>query len=289
MTEGIFSALSKLSPLATENQLTESLVYLLRALLERCPREGLRLANALCGLTEGDGFADTLEIATQVSTSLGTPDIRLSDGHTLAFVEVKHDSPLAPGQLEAYAQALAQSGYSRSRLVLLTRSRAWCQGTRLAAGDYYSVCWYEVHAWLAALDLEDEVAQYLVDSFLAFLQVKGMSMGKVTWEYIEGVPAMLRLTDMLEAAITDALRVTFRRTAGWNWRGYFMPNKLFFGVRYEQPMTVVCEDNRGYPPVTFKRDLNLEAAHFFSLSEGEQLELLAEFVRAAWEEAHLRD
>ena len=165
MNEDIFCALSRLSPLATENQLTESLVFLLRALLERCPVEGLRLANALCGLPANEGFCvEGLDIATQVQTPLGTPDIRISDGHTLTFIEVKHDSPLAPGQLEAYAQALAQSGYSQSSLVLLTRSRAWCQGTRLAAEDYYSVCWASVTRYVGAPRVPSRIGRWPLEA-----------------------------------------------------------------------------------------------------------------------------
>lgn len=283
--EDIFTALSRLTP-HTENQLTESLVYLLRFLLRRHPAEGLTLANRLCRLPEDDGWdSASLAIRTQESTPRGIVDIAFEDARTLAYIEVKHNSPLGVGQLEAYARVLARSGKQRSLLVLLSRSRAWCAQTMLSPADYRVVCWYEVHDWLSALDISDSVTRFLIDGFLEFLERKGMSIDKVTWEYIQGVPAMLRLSQMLEAAITDSLRVGFKRTAGWSWRGFYIPKSLFCGFRYDCHLLIVCEGNNGNAPVGYKRDFDLEAVHFFSLSAGEQLELVTQFITEAYANA----
>lgn len=112
-----------------------------------------------------------------------------------------------------------------------------------------------------------------------------MSMKKVTWEYIEGVTALVNLIEMLEAALSEAMPgVKFVRTAGWNWRGLYFEDDLFVGVRYDQPLVLVLENNRGYPPVTDKRDLKLEQVHFFSLTRGKQFECLVEYLRQAREE-----
>jgi hypothetical protein len=130
--ENLFLSLSKLSPLATENQLTESLVALLRVLLERCPIQGLWLANSLCNLPQDDGFSlRELTITTQSSTPVGTPDIGLWDNHIRVYIEVKHDSWLGEQQLERYHRELQTHESPRTGLVLLARSRAWAAGTTL--------------------------------------------------------------------------------------------------------------------------------------------------------------
>jgi len=59
---------------------------------------------------------------------------------------------------------------------------------------------------------------------------------------------------------------------------------VWFGVRYHDPLVVVFEDNRGYNPVTYRRDLDLEKQHFFSLNKDEQFELLVTFLKRAWED-----
>jgi hypothetical protein len=285
--ENLFLSLSKLSPFATEDQLTESLVALLRVLLERCPIQGLWLANSLCNLPQDDGFSlRELTIHTQPSTPVGTPDIGLWDNRTRAYIEVKHDSWLGEQQLERYHRELQTHKVPQTRLVLLARSRAWAAGTTLECSLYHHVCWYEVHDWLDALPLDDAVSVYLVQSFTEFLEAKGMSIDKVTWEYMQGVPAMLRLVQMLEAAVADVLRgEPTTKTAGWRWCGLYLTRKdLFLGLRYTAPLLVVCENNRGTNP-TFKRSFDLEEEHFFSLKAGQQLERLTAWVRRAYEEA----
>lgn len=59
---------------------------------------------------------------------------------------------------------------------------------------------------------------------------------------------------------------------------------IWFGVRYQEPLRIIFENNRGINP-TFQRELMLPEVHFFSLSAGEQLECLIEFVRKSFEES----
>jgi hypothetical protein len=187
-----------------------------------------------------------------------------------------------PGQLEAYYEALQTAPARRTRLVLLTRSLAWGQQTTLSPECYHHVCWYQEHDWLTALATCEEVCDYLVQGFMSFLEAKHTSVDKVTWEYMQGVPGMLRLTEMLHMAIAEACpKMHIKRTAGWSWRGFYLSGSLFCGIRYVKPLLVVCEDNNGNELVTYKRDFDLEKEHFFSLSAGEQLERLTQHVKDA--------
>ena len=288
MSDNIFSVLSKYAFRQEENYLTEALAFLLRLLLERNPPTGLDLVNSLCGRDPAATFtnATSIAISTQVTTEQGTPDIGIRVGDsTLVYVEAKHDSPLGIDQLTAYLDQLNQSGFLDTRLVLLTRSRSSSIQTTLEPDDYHHVCWYELYNWCSNIETEDDVCQYLIHSFMSFLEEKRMSMKKVSCEYMEGIPALLNLADMMEAAISEVMpEDKWKRSGGWNWRGYYLPDDYWFGVRYHKPMVVVFEDNHGYDPVTHKRDLNLEKEHFFSLSKDEQFELLVTFLKRAWED-----
>jgi hypothetical protein len=109
-----------------------------------------------------------------------------------------------------------------------------------------------------------------------------MSVKRVSWEYAPGISAMLDLTNMMATALAEAMPgEKYTRTAGWDWRGDYLPNDYFFGVRYAQPLVIVFENNKGYKPVTYKCDLSLEDKHFFSLNKDEQLECLVQFLREA--------
>lgn len=288
MSENVFSSLSKYGSDVDENYLTEALVLVTKLLLERKPATGLDMVNLLCSQHPGACFSDpkSVLISTQVTTDMGRPDIEIRGEDTLVYVEVKHDSPLGLDQLERYKAQLQESRFPNTRLVLLTRSRNSSFETTLQPGDYHHIYWYEIYNWLHKIDTQDDICQYFVHSLMGFLEEKRMSMKRVTWEYIQGIPALLNLTDMMETAITEVMPgIKLTRTAGWNWRGFYLPDDYWFGVRYAQRLVVVFENNRGYDPVTYKRNLNLEERHFFSLDKDEQFECLVEFLRQASENA----
>ena len=287
MTLNVFSSLSRYSSSTDENYLTESLVFLVMLLLERMPEEGLALVNLLSGASQMALFSDprSVEISTQITVEQGRPDIEIRSGSDLLiYVEVKHDSGLGWDQLERYHAELLKSGIPTTRLVLLTRSRYSSPATTLPPSEYYHLRWYEIYNHLSAMETCDDVCEYFTRCFMDFLEEKKMSMKQVGWEYITGVPALLDLTDMMEAAIAVVIPDSgLKRTAGWSWRGFYLYEEYFFGMRYALPVTVVFEDNRGNSP-NFKQSLDLAAAHFFSLSKDEQFECIVAFLQGVAEQ-----
>jgi len=108
-----------------------------------------------------------------------------------------------------------------------------------------------------------------------------MSMEKIKWEYIEGVPALVNLTNMIGTAISEALpNEKTRRIASWNWIGYYIGEgtDLWVGIRYNDPLNVIFENNTGNSP-TYERNLPLLKLYFFSLTSGEQLESFINFIK----------
>jgi hypothetical protein len=283
MSDNVFSTLYR-ARLGAEDYLTEALVFLLKILVEREPNRGLAILNRLSGLPQEAHFEhpEAVNISTQVIVKEGRLDIEIRDDQErLVYVEVKHDSPLGVRQLERYLSELRAAPFPTTRLVLLTRSRISARETTLAPNDYNHVCWYEIHNWLAEMEVRDEVCQYFILSLMRFLEEKQMSMEKVPQEYIEGVSALLNLTNMMEASITEAIpKADYKKTPGWSWRGFNIEGGYFYGIRHRQPSLVVYENNLGTRP-TYKRDLDLDSVDFFSLSNGEQFECLVGFLRKA--------
>lgn len=283
MTPNVFSSLARYSGYAEENYLTETLVFVVKLLLEREPPLGLELTNLLaCQDEPWFTSASSVQITTQVSTEAGTPDIELRQDGVLIYVEVKHDAPLGLDQLERYKQQLDASQIEKRDLVLLSRSRYSNPGTSLDHTAYRRLYWYKIHSWLLTADVCDEVDRYLCRSLVSFLEEQKMSVKQVDWQYMGGVPAMLDLTNMMETALAEAIPNTkLTHTAGWSWRGFYLPGDYWFGFRFDRPLLLVFEDNRGYTPVTYHRELDLQLARFFSLGAGEQLDCLVEFLVGA--------
>lgn len=285
MDQNLFTCLSTSRSAIDENYLTEALVFVLRLLLERAPVDGIRIVNEFTGSPGDYLFSDpsSVRIRTQVKTDEGTPDIEISEGDgILAYVEVKHDSPLGTEQLKRYRDQIDASGAAATQLVLLARSRTTALTSSLDPQVFACRTWYDVYNLLSAIQTDDEVSRYMTEHLMGFLEEKRMSMKRVGWTLEDGVPALLNLVDMIQAAI-EAVRPqpNLKRSGGWSWRGFFLDEEYFVGVRYEDPLVVVFEDKRGYRPVTYKRDLDLRASRFFCLNKDEQFEMLVEFVQAA--------
>lgn len=295
MDLNVFADLAKYNKATSENYLTESLVFVMRLLLERNPVNGLKFVNLIGGKSpknDGPLFRDakSVSIATQIATEVGTPDIEIRDKHSLVYVEVKHDSPLGAEQLERYKEELEKSETLNTHLVLLTRSRYSFIETTLEPADYSRVYWYEIYNWLSESNLQDEVSQYLVESLMKFLDEKRMSLKFVKQDYVQGIPALLNLTDMLKTAIIEVMPgIKIINTGGWNWRGFYLPNEYWFGIRYSKHLVVTFENNRGYDPVTYRCSLDLMEVSFFSMDKDEQFECLVDFLRTSTQEISFSD
>jgi len=280
-SNNIFSTLFTYCTASEENYLTDAFAYFLRELLERTPNSGLTFLNHLCEFVEEHGFSDhkSITISTQVTVEQGRPDLEIKDVERIVYIEIKHDASLSPGQLEYYYDQLQKSDHPQKRLVLLTRSKASQQETALNPSKYYHICWYDVHYWLTNLNTGNTICQYLASNLVEFLEEKHMALNKVTWEYIQGVPALVNLGGIIEEATIIALPGTkTRRSAGWNWRGICtLDNNCFIGIRYDKPLIVVFENNFG-TGATYARTLSLEDTHFFALTQGEQFEIITKFI-----------
>ncbi|MFC1979447.1 hypothetical protein ACFLVS_01025 [Chloroflexota bacterium] len=303
--KSIFSALAKYSLPQDENYLTEAFVFLINSLLISEKSIGTQLLNSLCAESDEAVFdtEDEISVSTQYVTDLGTPDIKVSAQDKLVYVEVKDYSPVKARQLKHYREVLETSDCESQRLILLTRY----------AVDYIDhkgipdrqVCWFEVYNWLTCLETQDSVSAYLINSFKSFLEDRRMSIERVSWEYINGVPSFNNLINMIEAAIKN-VGITFHkkkpRAAAWDSKGFWLNNKKYYcGIYYNAPLTVVFKafhkkdlnmDNVQIPSYPTKEAfasiwfmLQLEDIHFFALDKDIQLEKITKFIGTAYNEA----
>jgi len=247
----LFKTLSKYGSGDAENYLSESFVILIKILLERRPAAGLRLLNTICGLTEEVKFEnpDLIQLSREVVIDEGRLDIEVRSGSDiLVYIEIKHDAPLSEGQLEYYKAQLDKSEFAHRTLVFLTRSLASGQETTLPKNEYHHICWYDVYGELSAIQSEvnDETSTFLIDEFLTFLEEKQMSLERVGWEYINGVPSLIALINLLEVAILEAApEVNVRKTGGSSWLGFGLDGEYYCGIRFAEPLVVVFENNLG--------------------------------------------
>jgi len=300
MNNNIFSALAKYNSAIDENYLTESFVFVINSLLQREHSIGCEIITRLCANDDEFTFSinEDISVTTQETTEQGTPDIKISTPDKLIYVEVKHDSPLGYKQIFRYKQALESSIATIKKVVLLTRFAVDFEEQK--EKPYKHVRWYEIYNWfsVAKTRTKDHICIYLIESFNSFLEVKQMSLQKVTWEYIDGVPAQNNLMTMIEIAIQGAGLSIYGKSAGWEFKGFWLENKDFAClVHTNNPLIITFElmDKNKYDadlidtPVRTGKErmwfsLHLEDIHFFSLSKDEQLEEITKFVKTAYSE-----
>ncbi len=305
--ENIFSALAKYNSAIDENYLTESFVFVINTLLRQEHPIGIEILNQLC--TNNDDFCfdtnEAISVSTQETTEQGTPDIKISSPDKLIYIEVKHDSPVDPEQLKRYKKQLDSLSAGIKRLILLTKFSIDLSEHQGIPDK--RVRWCEVYNWLANAKAQESVTAYLIEQFKSFLEVKQMSIQRVGWEYINGIPALNNLIDMIEEAI-KAAGIPFSRTSkkayAWDYKGFYMVDGEFWcGILYNEPEVIrfqiadrksfdsklVDKDKIGYPVSENKYsilvDLPLEDIHFFSLDKDKQLEEITKFVKTAYAEA----
>jgi hypothetical protein len=305
-SENIFSALAKDKHPKDENYLTESFVFVINSLLQKDKDKdiGLELLNKLCARKDEFSFDEdeSISVSTQVRTDQGTPDIKVSSPDKLIYIEVKHDSPLGYKQIERYKEALESSPAIIKHVNLLTR---FTVDFKDGEQPYKHIRWYEVYNWLAKAQarVKDPVCSYLIDSFNSFLEGKQMIFQRVGWEYINGVPALINLINMIEAGIQSAKIPIHGKSPGWDFKGFWLDKKRFLCGVYtiSEPLVITFElmNQKGYnknlagePVYPMREDkdciwfrLELDKIHFFSLGKEEQIEEITKFVKTAYGEA----
>ncbi len=91
-----------------------------------------------------------------------------------------------------------------------------------------------------------------------------MSLQRVEWEYIKGVPAFNNLINMIEVAIEGAQLIIFQRSAAWDKKGVYVESTEFWcGTSYDNPLIMTFEMTK---KTRYNKDLLKEPS--YELKEG---------------------
>ncbi|WP_159452273.1 PD-(D/E)XK nuclease family protein [Singulisphaera sp. GP187] len=289
--------------------MTEAFAHLIRHLLENEPDAALRILESLTAGTiiATAAKATAVKVTTQVTTVLGRPDIEISTLDTLVYVESKVESELGDRQLERYLEELAKAEVRSKVLVLLSRYPIQIHSSLVHAVKLRR--WYQVADWLLGelqgQSIRSSVSRYLVEQFVGFLEVRGITMEAVGWEMVAGVRSFRALITMLSEALSASNAPKIAKDPScWDSCGYYFDDKKFWiGVSYDRPDTLTFmtqkikiaanavelagsgrlqQETDPYFPSGRKwiieLSLNSEEVHFFARSRASQMLCIEQFL-----------
>ncbi len=291
-----------------ENFTTEAFVHVLQRLLDNEPEAAARFLNRITSGAANLRLEEMpdVRLRTQVTTTLGRPDVEIRTKRHLIFLEAKVESDLGQRQLERYRSDLKESGFPATFLILLTRYPVALED--LTERPDNSVRWHELADWLAA-ELKDDllrdaVSRHVVEQFIGYLSARGMTMEQVGHEMITGLHAMSNFIAMLGEAATAVNQRSVRPVGDvesigfdlektkryWYWVGfgYDEPNILYFEAYFtainQEAMaalgtTEATKFSQGWWTWSKPVDLESEDVNFFSQTRNHQLQFLMRFIR----------
>jgi hypothetical protein len=307
----LFLRLHKWAARQDENFRTESLALVIQLLLEREPKTAVRLLEFITGgfLSVQPEEADTLEVLTQFETTEGIPDLVIRrSGDSLVLIEVKEESVVRAGQLEAYRSFLQQCKFERTCLILLTRYQA--RLPEKGARPDWAIRWFQVAEWIdqehRQSRIQDQVSMFFCEQLVGFLGARRMSIEQVNWQLLGGVKALRAFGDMLyEIAAASGCHAQLwgdknylgvRLEKGTYWLGfyYFQPKYLVFSTDNKHTVDKDEAARQGIDGVYrlehmsghgWRRQTNLESedVHFFSRSKESQMQFLIRFLQESLE------
>jgi len=278
MNNNLFSVLERYQS-SPENYLTESLVFVLRTLLEKERKIGISLLNVIFSGLNGIQYGEenNIVIKTQDPMEEGQPDISISSDERFVYIEVKRDSPLGQNQISIYRSMLYKRKEKFRAIVLLARSQAQIEDKESPDRNIF---WYQIHRWLMdeQQKILDPVCKFLIMAFIQYLEVTKMAIQRVSWEYEKGILAFNNLIQMMEVAIRDAKLKIYRVSSGWDAKGYYVESTKFFcGIYFDNPLIICYEKYNGKIKIETER-LNLGSSTFFCQNANEQTRIIRDFV-----------
>jgi hypothetical protein len=299
--DNLLFRLHKLAWRQDENFHTEALVHLLRYLLKNESSVAFQILKKITG--ERLDLTLQHEVSVNINTRVRTPrgyypDIEIKTGDYLIYIEVKVEREHDEFQVKNYRQALEESGFKSTALVLLTKLPVADQIKAKSDGTFR---WYQLAEWLECELEKGAIHQtrsvYLVEQFLEFLKQRGLTVEQVSKELIRGVESLLNLRAMLEKALDLAKAKSIKFDIESEWVGYFFKSgtdEYWLGLRYDRPNGLLLEektDKISFEQINadkyywgdddywyLKHELDLSSIGFFELSKDRQLQRIEQFL-----------
>lgn len=307
----LLSALHRWAWRQDENFITDAYAHLLRRLLQYDPSAG---STMIQWLTNGHAKiapneAAKVSVTTQVTTTLGRPDVEIRTTDHVIYLEAKVESEQGATQLQRYLDELDKRHAPIKALVFLSRYPEAIDSQ--VASRVISKRWYQIASWLHTKlsegEIQDPINVFLTNQFVEFLRERNITMERISWELPSGVKSLGSLITMLGEAISSN-KWTPVKSPAWERIGYYLTSDefgkakpYFTGVTYVNPALVFFETNevavmadavqvadssklvadRSKPGGTVwvnELALDSEETHFFALSRASQLQTLERFI-----------
>lgn len=281
-----------------ENFLTEVLAYMLNFFSMHEKKSAIRLMKFITGGIFQPSVEDLkrIDITTQIKTSEGCPDIKIETKDYLIYIEVKVDSDFGYDQLARYKKALS---LSQKTTILITLTRYHHVLHKSDIPPDFGIIWNQLSDWLNELNLSKSVSRFLTNQFITLLKKRGVAMKEISWQLQDGIADLINLVDVISEALAASNINISRKSAGWDWRGYYIEEKFFVGIYFNQPNLIIFNsevelaENRTKEPTLghyeghgtgWQNELNLysEEVHFFSRTKNSQLECLEKFLKESY-------
>jgi hypothetical protein len=165
-----------------ENFTTESFVHLLNHLIMDEPKIATKILRKLTGdfLKLKVRETSNVRIITQPITDSGKPDIEISVGRFVFFIEVKVESETNENQLKRYKNALKGFKDKETKLIFLSK---YPISSDLKFKPDLAVRWYQVGDWLERELRSDSIkplSRFFIEQFHGFLGKQNMIVKKVS-------------------------------------------------------------------------------------------------------------
>ena len=164
-----------------ENFTTASFVHLLNHLLMDEPKIAIRILQKLT-----DGFLKlkvaevaNVQIIAQPITDLGRPDIVISIGGYIVFIEVKVEAEIHENQLKRYRKVLQGCADKKTKLIVLSK---YPITSDLEIKPDFAIRWFQVADWLEKELRSDKIkplSRFFIEQFIEFLAKQNMVIKRV--------------------------------------------------------------------------------------------------------------
>ena len=241
MEHSLFTALSTYKPTdgvnPEENYSTELLAQLLRFSLKKGSYLFTQFADKLLGEFVNVSDYQDIRIDTQELFYTSTnnkalnnkafPDITIRIKDRCLFIEVKVESGLNYYEAdngdygkEIINQVSKYQGIQVKPKNIYLLTKYHCEFDPGNCEDFKGKFrWHDVHRLLKEYSPDDPVEEYLVQETITYLEDKGMSIPKVTFEFVRGMEMLNNLFKQIETALEG---YKIEKSFGYNWMGYYI-------------------------------------------------------------------
>jgi hypothetical protein len=304
----LFTALSTYKPGGDvnpeENFSTELLVHLLRhSLKTRTPLFGRFAGEFLGGPVSVTDYSDvTVETRALFYTDRGVrafPDITVKTKDGYLFIEVKVEAGLnyyevddgenateTVDQIEHYQGIRAKP----KSVYLLTKHP--CELNFEGCSDFKGKFrWHRIHGMLKhEYETGEPVEKYLVREIIGYMEDKGMSIEKVTFELVRGMEMLNNLFPQIKAAIEDRKpsernasgQMGYDLLGGAGWVGNLYEGHRLVFVHRNPSVIKHIEEKKlqgfGMEEKEMRSSFDFEERRYFCLSAEEQVKAIKEWV-----------